>query len=68
MCNDKANLKERGFTEVTSSTLPLQLRMDKGEIEKNAGRRGGETIELYPKGGLMVINETKLSDKKQKEK
>ena len=23
-----------------------------------------EIIELYPKGGLMVINETKLSDKK----
>ena len=24
----------------------------------------GGTIELYPKGGLMVINKTKLSDKK----
>ena len=24
----------------------------------------GETIELYPKGGVMVINGTKLSDKK----
>ena len=27
--SDKANLKERGFTEVTSLTLPLQLRMEK---------------------------------------
>ena len=55
MPSDKGKLKERGFTEVTSSTLPLQLRMEKGEIEKNAGRRGGETIELYPKEGVMAI-------------
>ena len=63
MHSDKANLKERGFTEVMSSTLPLQLRMEKGEIEKNAGRREGETIELYPKEGLMSIYSEKFSDK-----
>ena len=61
--SDKAYLKERGSTEVTRSTLPLQLRVEKGEMEKNTGKRGGETMELYPKGGLMVINGTKLSDK-----
>ena len=63
MPSDKGKLKERGFTEVTSSTLPLQLRMEKGEIEKKAGRRGGETIELYPKEGLMAIYREKFSDK-----
>ena len=39
MHSDNANLKERGFTEVTRSTLPLQLRIEKGGIEKNARRR-----------------------------
>ena len=61
--SDKVYLKERGFTEVISSTLPLQLRMEKGEIEKKAGRRAGETIELYPKEGLMTIYSEKFSDK-----
>ena len=55
--------KDRGFTEVTSSTLSLQLRMEKGEIEKNAGRREGETIELYPKEGLMSKYSEKFSYK-----
>ena len=41
---------------------------EKEETEKNAGRRGGETIELYPKGGLMVIHSEKCSDKASESK
>ena len=37
--SDKANLEEKGYTAVTSSTLLLQLRTEKGEIEQNAGER-----------------------------
>ena len=36
---------------------------EKEETEKSKGRREGETIELYPKGGLMVIHSDKCSDK-----
>ena len=34
MHSDKAHLRERGFTEVTSLTLPLQLRMEKEETAR----------------------------------
>ena len=53
MQSDKANLEEKGYTAVTSSTLPLQLRTEKGEIEQDAGERESGTFEFYPKGGLM---------------
>ena len=36
---------------------------EKEEREKSEGRKEGETIELYPKGGLMVIHSDKCSDK-----
>ena len=36
---------------------------EKEEREKSEGRKKGETIELYPKGGLMVIHSDKCSDK-----
>ena len=36
---------------------------EKEETEKSEGRKEGETIELYPKGGLMVIHGDKCSDK-----
>ena len=37
---------------------------EKEETEKSVGRREGETIELYPpQGGLMVIHRDKCSDK-----
>ena len=32
-------------------------------MQKSEGRKEGETIELYPKGGLMVIHSDKCSDK-----
>ena len=35
----------------------------KEETEKSQGRKEGETIELYPKGRLMVIHSDKCSDK-----
>ena len=41
-------------------------------LEEKEGKKNhewmeeGETIGLYPKGGLMVIKETKLSDKNAK--
>ena len=36
---------------------------EKEETEKSEGRRESETMELYPKGGLMVIHSDKCSDK-----
>ena len=36
----------------------------KGEQKKHEQMDEGETIELYPKGGVMAINGTKLSVKK----
>ena len=36
---------------------------EKEETEKSEGREEGELIELYPKGGLMVIHSDKSSDK-----
>ena len=35
----------------------------KEEAKKNEIREEGETIELYPKGGLMIMHSDKFSDK-----
>ena len=62
MQSDKANLEEKEYTAVTSSTLLLQLRMEKGELEKNAGERESGTFEFYPKG-TQVRQRGDVSDK-----
>ena len=36
---------------------------EKEETEKSEGREEGETVELYPQGGLMAIHSDKSSDK-----
>ena len=59
--------KEKGRRtkmEWNVSSRAFHPQEKKGEEKKHKQMDEGETIDLYPKGGVMVINETKLSDKK----
>ena len=45
MHSDKVNLRERGFTEVTSLTLTLQLRMEKEKTARiHQENKDSETV------------------------
>ena len=55
---------ERTKREWNVSARAFHPQEKKGEQKKHEQMDKGETIKLYPKGGVMVINETKLSDNK----
>ena len=55
--------EENEKTQWNVSAKVFSPAKEKEETEKSEGRKEGETIELYPKGGLMVIHSDKCSDK-----
>ena len=56
--------EDRTKIEWNVSARAFHPREEKGEKKNHKLMEEGGTIELYSKGGLMAINETKLSDKK----
>ena len=55
--------EERAKTKRNVSAGEFCPTKEKEETKKSEGRKEGEQLELYPKGGLMVIHSDKCSDK-----
>ena len=55
---------ERTKMDWNISARTFHPQEKKGEQKEHERMDKSETIELYPKGGVMVINGTRLSDKK----